>query len=413
MDFDELKAGIGAAAGDVNSEQLGRLCLCDSCLGRLFAKVGKGFGNRERGRIARDIFALGPEADCGLCGNLTGKFAQFADLAVENFSGWEYSTFLIGTKFDPEMTAREEALWSELGSAHAEAMKAEFNREIGKRVERMTGKTAEFLRPDIVAVIDTTYESVELQVASLYIYGRYQKFARDIPQTRWPCRACNGKGCARCNDTGKMYADSVEEFVGRVALRHAQGSDHRFHGMGREDIDALMLGNGRPFVLEVKAPRKRTVDCGMLEADVNASTDKIRVSGLRPSDGGEVARIKAARPRKKYSANVLFSAPVREENLNEVVVSLGGTNIAQQTPTRVKHRRADMNRERCVLAVEARLLGPTEAVFEITAEAGTYIKEFVHGDGGRTVPSISAALGVGCEVRALDVLEIMDSEVTG
>jgi tRNA pseudouridine synthase 10 len=209
-----------------------------------------------------------------------------------------------------------------------------------------------------------------------------------------------------------MYRDSVEEFVGRVALRHAEGKDHRFHGMGREDIDALMLGTGRPFVLEVKDPRKRTLDLAAVQAEVNSSTDKIEVSGLRPSDGGEVARIKQARPKKSYRVRVAFSAPVREENLKEVVVSLGGTNIAQQTPNRVKHRRADLNRGRKVISMEARLLTPTEAEFDITAEAGTYIKEFVHGDGGRTVPSVSGSLGVACEVKSLDVLNIMDDEVT-
>jgi tRNA pseudouridine synthase 10 len=207
-----------------------------------------------------------------------------------------------------------------------------------------------------------------------------------------------------------MYADSVEEFIGRQAIEMAKGKDHSFHGMGREDIDALMLGNGRPFILEVKEPKIRTIDLELLRERVNSSTDKVSVSELRTSDGAEVARIKLARPRKRYKALVALDSPVSEENLNEVVVSLGGTRIAQQTPNRVMHRRSDLNRERTVLEIKARLLGPQEAELEITAEAGTYIKEFVHGDGGRTVPSISAKLGVGCQVRALDVLEIIDNE---
>ena len=51
-----------------------------------------------------------------------------------------------------------------------------------------------------------------------------------------------------------------------------------------------------------------------------------------------------------------------------------------------------------------------EAEIDITAEAGTYIKEFVNGDGGRTVPSIAGKLGMGCQVKELDVLEILDNE---
>jgi tRNA pseudouridine synthase 10 len=74
------------------------------------------------------------------------------------------------------------------------------------------------------------------------------------------------------------------------------------------------------------------------------------------------------------------------------------------------HRRSDLNRERTVLDMKARQLNELEAEFDITAEAGTYIKEFVNGDGGRTVPSIAGKLGVGCQVKELDVLEIMDNE---
>ena len=38
------------------------------------------------------------------------------------------------------------------------------------------------------------------------------------------------------------------------------GKEHFFHGMGREDIDALCLGEGRPFVLELSEPRIRDID---------------------------------------------------------------------------------------------------------------------------------------------------------
>lgn len=36
-------------------------------------------------------------------------------------------------------------------------------------------------------------------------------------------------------------------------------------------------------------------------------------------------------------------------------------------------------------------------------EAGTYIKELVHGDLGRTVPNVSLMLGLEADILALDV----------
>ena len=42
------------------------------------------------------------------------------------------------------------------------------------------------------------------------------------------------------------------------------------------------------------------------------------------------------------------------------------------------------------------------------AQAGTYIKEFVHGDNGRTLPNLGSFLGLGepAQILELDVLEI-------
>ena len=50
------------------------------------------------------------------------------------------------------------------------------------------------------------------------------------------------------------------------------------------------------------------------------------------------------------------------------------------------------------------------AEIRVTAEAGTYVKELVHGDHGRTEPSLAGALGVACEVVELDVLDVLDRE---
>ena len=62
-----------------------------------------------------------------------------------------------------------------------------------------------------------------------------------------------------------MYQTSVEEIVAEKVMETSEGQEHSFHGMGREDIDARMLGNGRPFVLEIKNPVKRFIDLKEME----------------------------------------------------------------------------------------------------------------------------------------------------
>ena len=66
-----------------------------------------------------------------------------------------------------------------------------------------------------------------------------------------------------------MYQESVEEFISEPVLLAAKGVASKFHGSGREDIDARMLGNGRPFVLEISEPKIRTLDYKILEMEMS------------------------------------------------------------------------------------------------------------------------------------------------
>jgi tRNA pseudouridine synthase 10 len=343
-----------------------------------------------------------------VCGGLLEEVDKFADLSAAKLEPWEFATFLVGSKVDPEVLAREESLWAELGTAHAEAIKSELNREIGKRLEKRFQRPAEFARPDVVAIVDTAFDSVAVTVNPLFVYGRYRKLVRGIPQTRWPCRRCQGKGCEHCGGKGKMYETSVEEIVAAPVMAQTGGSGHALHGMGREDVDALMLGRGRPFIVEIKEPARRTVDLAAVEAAVDR-TRQVEVTDLRRTTGEEVVALKEDRARKTYRVLVRLAGPVADGKLKTAVSSLVGRPIAQRTPVRVSHRRADRTRERLVTAIEvSRSEGPTVEL-RVTAEAGTYVKELVHGDGGRTTPSLAEALGVACEVVELDVLDIQDS----
>ena len=384
--------------------------LCDHCLGRLFARVGYGVDNTTRGRLVREHFDYPSEISekCWLCSDLFNEVEKFSEMIVEKLNEWEFNNFLVGCRIDIEIVEREESLWSEAAVEQFEPIKSEINREVGKLVEKRVGKEVNFERPEVVATIDTRYDDVEIQVAPLFIYGRYLKKIRGIPQTKWTCKHCLGKGCELCNHTGKMYAESVEELIAKEVMEITMGKGHSFHGMGREDIDAKMLGDGRPFILEIKTPRKRNLDYTSIQKRINRSAEgKVEVRELRVSDRREVVAIKSVRSPKTYSVLVELGKKVNKEKLNEVVKAFKGKEIAQQTPLRVVHRRADKRRKRRILDIKAELNErENEAELIITAEAGTYIKEFVHGDEGRTRPSLAEGLGMKCEVKRLDVIEI-------
>ena len=97
-----------------------------------------------------------------------------------------------------------------------------------------------------------------------------------------------------------------------------------------------------------------------------------------------------------------------EATILSIIEKLNGVNLAQRTPERVAHRRADLVRRRKVIetrdaSVETNESGPIAVEFTLRCESGTYVKETVHGDDGRTQPSIASLIKAKCTVEWLDV----------
>jgi len=128
------------------------------------------------------------------------------------------------------------------------------------------------------------------------------------------------------------------------------------------------------------------------------------VDGLTPCPRAEVARLKGLRPDKTYRAVVEMDREVPAADLARLADLVGV--IRQRTPTRVLNRRPNRLRRRRVRAVEWRRLSPRRLELTLRAHAGTYIKELVNGDGGRTRPSVADVLGAGAACIELDVTAI-------
>ncbi|MCF2206492.1 MULTISPECIES: tRNA pseudouridine(54/55) synthase Pus10 [Halobacterium] len=396
--------------------------VCDACLGRCFAERSFGLSNAERGRALRTAVALAddepyeePGEPCWVCEGASGRFDEFADLVVDAVADASFDTYQVGTQAPPLVEENEAMLRDLAGLAEdaGEPFKSECNREVGKRVGDRTGTEVDFGRPDVLAVIDVEAETVDVTVNSAFVYGRYRKLERGIPQTKWPCSDCNGSGtlvdspCPHCDGTGFLYPESVEQLTAPPVVDAMGGTEASFHGAGREDIDALMLGTGRPFVIEVAEPQDRHPDADALADAINDFADgKAEVEGVAVAGYEMVERVKELDARKRYRADVEFDAPVGDDDLRDAIDELDGATIEQETPNRVDHRRAHLVRERDVYDITADREDDTHATVEIEGEGGLYIKELVSSDDGRTNPSLAGLLGVGAVVTALDVVAV-------
>ena len=422
--------------------------ICDSCLGRQFGKLSTGLTNAQRGFALKAALSMQATADedaetqkllaptfaqarkilqstedkdeeCWLCRGLfqdPQNIQKWADRCIEAVGEYEFETLLVGTKVPPIYSEKEEVLWAECSVTNAEPLKSELNREVGKAIALKMNKEVDFKRPEVNFTIDLAADKIILKVNSLFFGGRYNKYVRDIPQTRWPCRECGGHGttrdgkpCEHCKGTGKLYPTSVEEQINAEVIKLFNAADAVLHGGGREDIDGRMLGDGRPFVMEVVNPKIRNVDLLELRERINAhAKDKVGVSELVYVDKGAVEAVKGAKPNKVYRLKVIYNEDISIETLKSSITALSNSEILQQTPVRVMHRRADLERKRKVFEITLDDLNEAEKYFIITVrcEGGLYVKELVSGDDGRTKPSLSGLLGQQARVKELDVMNV-------
>ena len=388
--------------------------LCDRCLGRRL--VGAQGGEAQRAAaLAVRTWPEVAEPQCRVCEGAFADAPRWLEAALAAAKPYEFRTFQVGTKFPGPGEGFEREISAAMGQEKVgETVRTEANRSLAKAIAEATGAaTSPEGRPELVLDVDTRYWTAAAEANAAFVKGRYNKLRRDIPQTHWPCRRCQGRGCWECKDTGVTYFESVEDSIGEPAQPLFGSTGYSFHGAGREDIDALMLGTGRPFILELKDPKRRTVDLAELAARVNAETATSGVSlrDLRMAAPEEVAAIKEGEYGKEYLAHVLASAPLDRAAVESVVAQLTGTTLDQRTPDRVAHRRADLVRKRRLhkVTLEEMKGGSSDRFsLRVHAESGTYIKEMVSGDDGRTVPSFASLVGIPAKVEFLDVVAILD-----
>ena len=419
--------------------------LCDSCLGRQFAAYGSGLANKERGFAIKTLLTMNAhrledlellkvlaihgkcesaiktllifgidtqphDSKCSLCEGIFDDLPKYANEIIEKIKDVDFDTFLVGSKISPLLLEREDELRANYRIESGEACKSELNRELGKYIHKFTEKNVSFQNPDVVILLDTINNELSISVNPLFIYGRYRKLIRGIPQSTWICSSCQGKGCSECNGTGKRYSESIEELISNPTLELTKGKDGILHASGREDIDAKMLGNGRPFVLEIKEPKIRNISLDKLqEAINNYAQGKVEVLDLRKITREIIRQIKARSKftEKTYRLLVKVSRKIEPADINRIEQAFQSITIDQRTPQRVLHRRVDKIRQKRVFSLKInQILDDNIMEVIVHCEGGLYVKELLTGDEGFTKPNVSELLNSDIEVLEIDVIKV-------
>jgi len=207
----------------VSLRLLTRYSLCDSCLGRAFAKLGHGHENRERGlalklsllleidRLIKDhelrdleqvkelILNVGQVGEglfrkyysekfqrrpCYLCGNLLDDIKQDFFRKSLHMLREKPVRYVLGVKLSSSISDLETKFVVDNGLLYYESMKNEIKREVGKMLSK-EGFEPELDSPEVELIYDMESRAViTLRKNHKYLYY-YVRLSRGIPISSW------------------------------------------------------------------------------------------------------------------------------------------------------------------------------------------------------------------------------------
>ena len=237
-----------------------------------------------------------------------------------------------------------------------------------------------------------------LSPTPLYISGNYIKLSREIGQNHF-----------ERNYNLSSIDEEMKKFLSKIFI-NSEKNDYVLSASGREDRNVRMLGTGRNFIYEIFNARKKFgINFEKINEQFNKENKLVKIKNLKLSNKSAYNKIKKEEnaKTKKYLAVIYCNKAIEKNVINNLIKENDNLIINQITPIRVLHQRSLKQRIKQIISIkEIEKINEHFFIIEITASAGTYIKEFINGDFGRTWPNLSSLLNCECDILQLDVQDI-------
>ncbi|XP_053793123.1 tRNA pseudouridine synthase Pus10 isoform X4 [Vidua chalybeata] len=349
---------------------------------------------------------------CNVCLGILQEFCE-ADFVKKvcqkvNSADYQFTSFVFSVSLPPQLSVRESHSLPRLFQTSKEqtgldsffnfTVQSVFTRmAVIKALERI--KEEDFLKhfPCPPSSPKNLCDALEIQCnnGAVFVAGRYNKYSRNLPQTPWII------------DGERKLESSVEELISEHLMAEFKADSFNFSSSGREDVDVRTLGNGRPFAMELVNPHRihfTAEEMKRLQQAINDSSDKIQVRDLQLVTREAIGRMKEGEEEKTktYSALIWTDKEIQREDI-AFLDDIKELKLDQKTPLRVLHRRPLAVRCRLIHTMKSEYIDEHHFRLHLKTQAGTYIKEFVHGDFGRTKPNIGSLLNRTADILELDV----------
>ncbi|MEM4164718.1 MAG: tRNA pseudouridine(54/55) synthase Pus10 [Nitrososphaerales archaeon] len=335
--------------------------------------------------------------ECFICGNFFEHINDVVKTVATALNEYEFQTFSIGLSAPNEWIEKEDMIRSEFKLRGVHNIKSEASYALTLELSRVLNKRLDRFDPDVVAIVDVVSRDVKVLAKSVYLFGRYTKSKRGLPQKQPRCKVCRGRGCPECGYTGKEKQMSVEQLLSQRLLNIFKGSKVTFSWCGSEDEQSLVLGEGRPFYVEVHNPKKRNLPSLNLPFKLGFGVKLKQLTLL------------AAKPEKMPSfrsevlARVLFQSKPDKKKLKEASALLERSEIYQAS---LSKRKTYVKK---IYLFKIRVVG-CKGFIRFICDGGLSIKRFLTGAGEPITPNLPSLLGVNIDLdehKPFDILDVM------
>ena len=372
-----------ANALHVSQKILAEYDLCDVCLGRLFAKKLGLVSNKKLGEKIHRALSL-KSTKCYVCKNLFDGVSSQVQKMLDVSSDHDFATFLVGTKIKPSILDRDDHVRSRFRLRGIDGIKTNITKELAKQFSHKAKKKMASSEPDLTFMIDFKEDSCTIQAKPVFLWGRYTKAERGIPQKQKPCATCLGRGCIDCNRHGISEFDSVEGMISKYFFEKFGAVQTKITWIGGEDSTSLVLGTGRPFFVKLLNPKKRHP-----RLPKKIVLGKVAVQNLKLIPKTPTGPVQFA---SKVKLHITCENKIEQNDLSRL-------DVLEKNTVAV-YEKSGRRAEKLIKNIRYKTGSENSFYLSMTAGGGLPLKRFVAGDD--VFPNVSDILENKCRCETFD-----------
>ena len=374
---------------DTISEILKNYDLCEYCTGRVISKfVGKS-SSKFLGKKYIKKFNKLSKKKCYICKNIFDNFDTMLSNIFEKSSNYDFKTYNLGIILKPSFLERDDYLKSKYKIKGIENIKFGIATELGKKISRRTKSKRVTDDPELFIQVNFKDESCVLRAKPIFVYGRYNKKIRKLPQKQGLCRSCNGVGCHNCDFKGIENTASIEGKISNFFIKRFNADQVKINWIGGEDQSSLVLGNGRPFFSKILNPKTRNQIMHKSSNLEGVNLSELKKITLQPK--GTISF------KSQVSITIDTKKPISSNQLKKLKF-LENAEIKDVS-------RDKKNYHKRIYKINYKKLGKTSFILNLIIDGGISIKSFIQNSD--LTPNVSELLENQCTCDKLDFKNII------